>query len=137
MNKANSLITRVCLSTSVGVAIVIFATSIAVAASGDREGRILTSGPPMYPAYCFNKRLQGHVDFMFDVDTEGLVRDPTVLDAVVYKKSVEHPVDDEKARRAFISAATKALGNFRYEPPIKDGQILEVKGVKTRISFAL
>ena len=137
MRKEISLVTRVSLSFSVWAVLVILSTGIATADGKDRDGGLITAGPPIYPEYCFDKRLQGYVDFVFVVDVDGLVRDSSVVDAVVFRKTANRPVDDERAKRAFISAASTALGNYRYEPPIKNGQILETEGVRTRITFKL
>ena len=131
------LAARVSLSLCFWTALVVLSMGIAAADIEDREGRLITAGPPIYPAYCLKKRLQGYVDFVFVVDVDGLVRDASVVNSVVFRKREDRPVDDERAERAFISAATTALGNYRYEPPIKNGQILETEGVRTRISFKI
>jgi hypothetical protein len=110
---------------------------IVSAADQDREGKFLTAGSPIFPVYCLNQRLQGYVDFEFVVDAKGRVRNPVALDAVVYRKSPDEPVDDEKARQAFTRAAINSLAEYRYEPPIRNGQAMETAGVKTRINFAI
>ena len=135
--KESSLQTRMSLSFGLWTALAIFSIGTATADSEDRDGRLITPGPPIYPAYCFKKRLQGYVDFVFVVDADGLVRDPSVVDAVVFRKAPDRPIDDDRAKRAFISAATTALGNYRYEPPIRNGQIQVTEGVRTRITFKL
>ena len=137
MRKEISLVKRPSLSFGLWTALLIFSIGVATADVQDRDGRLITAGPPIYPSYCFKKRLQGYVDFVFVVDANGLVQDPSVVDAVVFRKKANRPVDDEKAKQAFISAATTALGNYRYEPPIKNGQVLETEGVRTRITFKL
>jgi hypothetical protein len=120
---------------SLVAALVLLSIGAASADINDREGRLVTAGPPIYPQYCLRKGLQGYVDLVFVVDAKGLAQDVIVVEAKVYRKVATSLVDDEKARQAFVSAAKIALGNYRYEPPIRNGQALETAGVKTRINF--
>lgn len=111
--------------------------SPAIADEGEIEPELLTAGPPIYPSYCLENDLQGYVDFVFAINSNGRVQDATVLDVVMYRTSASQPITNAKARKLFISAATQAIGNFRYKPPTRDGQAITVEGVRTRITFAL
>ncbi|MEO1245615.1 MAG: hypothetical protein AAFX56_08005 [Pseudomonadota bacterium] len=137
MRKESKFIRRIAISLSLSISLSLISAGLALAEGADRDGRLLTSGPPIFPSYCLSKGLQGYVDFVFVVGTDGLVHDPTVLDAVVYRRSPAKPVDDEKARQAFVSAAKAALANYRYEPPMKNGKLIRTEGVRTRITFAI
>jgi outer membrane biosynthesis protein TonB len=137
MSNENSLKNQMPTVLNLVAALVLFSVGIASADINDREGRLVAAGPPIYPQYCFRKGLQGYVDLVFVVDVKGLAQDLTIVDAIVYRKVVTSPVNDERAKRAFISAAKTALGNYRYEPPIRNGQAVETEGVKTRINFKL
>ena len=110
---------------------------VASAGAQDRDLKLISAGPPVYPAYCFEKGFQGYVDLQFVVDTRGMVKDPAVVNVVVYRRNPGKPIEDEKAANAFIWAAKKAMENFRYEPPTVNGGLVEKEGVSTRITFAL
>ena len=117
--------------------LIMFLSGIATADLADREGKFISGGPPIYPKYCVEKRYQGHVDLQFVIDVDGLTRDPVILDVVIYQRDPGKPIRDDEAEKWFIWAARKALEEFRYEAPIVNGELVEVPGVKTRISFAL
>ena len=119
------------------IIIALLFSNLAAADVENREGRLLTPGPPIYPAYCLKKSLQGEVEFVFTVNTEGEVRDPSVLNVIVFRRNKGRPSNDKKAERAFVAAAKKALSNYRYQPPIVDGQLVEMRDVKSTISFRL
>lgn len=137
MRTKNKFIRKIVASLTLSASLSLVTAGLAWAEDADRDGKLLTAGPPIFPAYCLNKRLQGYVDFVFVVGTDGLIHDASVVDAVVYRRSPSKPIDNEKAKQKFISAAKAALANYRYEPPVKDGQLLSVEGVRTRITFAI
>jgi len=129
--------TSVSLSIGWLAALVMLSMGVAEADVVDREGKFVSGGPPIYPAYCVEKGLQGYVDLEFGVSIGGSTKDPVVLDVVVYRTDPSKQIKDEEATKWFVWGAKKALENFRYEPPIVDGELVEMTGKKTRISFAL
>jgi periplasmic protein TonB len=77
---------------------------------------------PVYPSRALSRGLEGFVDMSFTVTTAGTVKDPIVL---------------QSTSSLFERAATRAVLKFKYKPRVVDGVPVEVKGVKTRISFEL
>ena len=137
MRTKHKFIRQVVTSLTLSALLSLTASGLAWAEVADRDGKLLTVGPPMFPAYCLNRRLQGYVDFVFVVGTAGHAHDASVVDAGVYKRSPSKPIYNEIAKQKFFSAANASLANFRYDPQIKDGQLLSVEGVRTRINFLL
>jgi periplasmic protein TonB len=66
--------------------------------------------------------LEGYVLLEFTVTSEGLVRDPRVI---------------ESSHQIFERAAVDAVLRFRYRPRVIDGNAVEVPGVRFRITFEL
>jgi len=108
---------------------------VAFGADGDREGKLLEAAPPIYPPYCLRNKLQGHVDLVFTVDQNGVVKDPSVADVLVYRESISSPVADDEAKQAFERAALAALAKFKYEAPIRNGEAVVSADLRTRINF--
>ncbi len=77
---------------------------------------------PVYPARALSRGLEGYVDMSFTVTMTGTVRDPIVLFST---------------SSLFERAATRAVLKFKYKPRVVDGVPVDVKGVKTRISFQI
>jgi len=77
---------------------------------------------PVYPSRALSRGLEGFVDMSFTVTTAGTVKDPIVL---------------QSTSSLFERAATRAVLKFKYKPRVVDGVPVEVKGVKTRITFEL
>lgn len=77
---------------------------------------------PVYPARALSRGIEGYVDMSFTVTTTGTVKDPIV----VFSTS-----------SLFDRAAERAVLKFKYKPRVVDGQPVEVRGVKTRITFKI
>lgn len=77
---------------------------------------------PVYPSRALSRGLEGFVDMSFTVTTAGTVKDPIVL---------------QSTSSLFERAAERAVLKFKYKPRVVDGVPVEVKGVKTRITFEL
>lgn len=78
--------------------------------------------PPEYPAHARMRRIQGYVDVEFTVDTDGRVRNATVVGA-------DPP-------GVFDRAALNSIAHWRFEPKRQDGQPIEVIA-RQRIEFEL
>ena len=77
---------------------------------------------PTYPRKALRIGLEGYVIVEFDVDTDGAVLDPYVLEAV--------------PQGTFERAAIKAIRTWVYQAPTHNGQSVKVNNVKVRLTFA-
>jgi TonB family protein len=66
------------------------------------------SADPIYPAAALRSGTEGWVELMFTITESGTVRDVEVVDA--------------EPRGVFESAATQAVGSWRYRPRLANGQ---------------
>ncbi|HMP90278.1 MAG TPA: energy transducer TonB [Kiritimatiellia bacterium] len=78
--------------------------------------------PPAYPAQARIRRVQGHVDLMYIVSSEGLVTDVRVVDS--------HPPG------IFDQAALQAVRRWQFQPGIRQGMAVTTR-VEQRLSFQL
>ena len=92
-------------------------------AQEDGEAVILVAVQPHYPRRCSDKSIEGIVDVMFDIDTAGLVINPTVL--------------SEPESCGFGRAALNALAKFRFKPKLISGKAQMVSGLQYRFRFSL
>jgi protein TonB len=77
---------------------------------------------PDYPPDALAARLEGSVVLQFTVTATGTVRDALVV---------------ESSSPVFDAAALTALGRWRYQPKMENGQAVERRGVRTIIRFQL
>ena len=77
---------------------------------------------PKYPRAAQRRNLSGWVDVIFTVSTDGTVKDVSVRDS--------EPGD------IFVTAATKAVEKWEFEPAVENGSIVE-KRIGVRLMFAL
>ena len=77
---------------------------------------------PTFPRKALRMGTEGYVIVEFDVDTDGAVLDPYVVEAV--------------PQGTFERAAIKAIRKWVYEAPTHQGQSVKVNNVKVRLSFA-
>jgi protein TonB len=77
---------------------------------------------PKYPRSAQRRNQSGWVDIVFTVTTDGTVRD------IVVRNS--EPGD------TFVSAATKAVEKWEFEPVVENGSVIE-KRAGIRLMFAL
>ncbi|MEJ2089494.1 MAG: energy transducer TonB [Gammaproteobacteria bacterium] len=79
--------------------------------------------PAEYPRGAVLSRMEGYVVLEFTVTREGRVDNPVVIEA-------DPP-------GVFDESAIEAVEQFRYVPPIEDGEPVEATAVTTRIDFQL
>ena len=77
---------------------------------------------PTYPRKALRMGTEGYVIVEFDVDTDGSVLDPYVLEAV--------------PQGTFERAAIKAIRKWVYEAPTYKGQSVKANNVQVKLSFA-
>ena len=87
-----------------------------------RSAKLLKSTRPSYPPAALRRRQQGYVDVEFTVDTNG-----DVVNA--------HSVGSD-AGRVFERAATDAVSNWKFEPAMNNGQVVQ-SVLRQRIEFKL
>jgi TonB family protein len=78
---------------------------------------------PEYPRRAIRLGLEGSVRLEFDVDTDGSVLDPYVVES--------------KPAGVFDRAAIKAVRKFLYEPPTYNGTSVKVNNVQIDLVFEL
>ncbi|NJD31247.1 MAG: TonB family protein [Gammaproteobacteria bacterium] len=88
----------------------------ALALPADANDRIFATDP-VYPPAALVNRIEGWVELMFTITETGAVRDIEVVDA--------------QPRGVFESAATQALGNWRFRPRLANGQPVPRRSVVT------
>lgn len=77
---------------------------------------------PTYPRKALRMGTEGYVIVEFDVDTDGSVLDPYVLEAV--------------PQGTFERAAIKAIRKWVYEAPTYKGQSVKANNVQVKLVFA-
>jgi len=73
--------------------------------------------PPIYPRRAANRRIQGWVKIEFTITTEGLVKDPVVVQSM--------------PNNIFNSAALKAIKRWKFKPHIIAGEAYEQRAAQT------
>jgi protein TonB len=76
---------------------------------------------PQYPRRALSRGIEGYVIVEYTVTKQGTVKDPVVVES--------------KPQGIFDKAAIKSASRYKYKPRVVDGEPLEVKGVRTKISF--
>ena len=76
---------------------------------------------PTYPRKALRMGIEGYVIVEFDVDTDGSVLDPYVLEAV--------------PQGTFERAAIKAIRKWVYEAPTYKGQSVKANNVLVKLTF--
>lgn len=77
---------------------------------------------PMYPRRALSRGLEGYVIVEFTVTRTGTVRDVSVV---------------ESTSSLFERAATEAALKFKYKPRVVNGEPIEVRGVRNKLTFRL
>ena len=77
---------------------------------------------PTFPRKALRMGTEGYVIVEFDVDTDGAVLDPYVLEAV--------------PQGTFERAAIKAIRKWVYEAPTHKGQSVKANNVQVKLTFA-
>lgn len=78
---------------------------------------------PQYPRRALSRGIEGYAVVEYTVTKQGTVKDPVVVDS--------------KPPGVFDKAAVKSALRYKYKPRVVDGQPIEVRGVRTKISFKL
>jgi len=73
--------------------------------------------PPIYPRRAANRRIQGWVKVEFTITTEGLVKDPVVIQSM--------------PNSIFNNAALSAIKRWKFKPQIIEGQAYEQRASQT------
>ena len=77
---------------------------------------------PTFPRKALRMGTEGYVIVEFDVDTDGAVLDPYVVEAV--------------PQGTFERAAIKAIRRWVYQPPTHNGQSVKANNVQVKLTFA-
>ena len=83
----------------------------------------VSSPAPEYPRRAIRLGLEGSVMLEFDVDTDGSVLDPYVVEST--------------PAGVFDRAAIKSVRKFLYEPPMYNGTSVKVNNVQIKLTFEL
>ena len=83
----------------------------------------VSAPPPEYPRRAVRLGVEGTVRLEFDVDTDGSVLDPYVVES--------------NPQGVFDRAAIKAVRKFLYEPPTYNGTSVKVNNVQIDLTFKL
>lgn len=83
----------------------------------------LAAPSPTYPRALANQNIEGWVVVQFTITEEGMVQNSTVVTA-------------DPAGTQFDEAALAAVGRYRFEPPMLDGQPVAVHNIAVRINFS-
>ena len=83
----------------------------------------VSSPAPEYPRRAIRLGLEGAVMLEFDVDTDGSVLDPYVVEST--------------PAGVFDRAAIKSVRKFLYEPPMYNGTSVKVNNVQIKLTFKL
>ena len=83
----------------------------------------VSSPSPEYPRRAIRLGVEGSVRLEFDVDTDGSVLDPYVVES--------------SPAGVFDRAAIKAVRKFLYEPPTYNGTSVKVNNVQIDLTFKL
>jgi len=116
------------------LSIFIFAFLISIPALGGDKGYVgeegteievtrVSSPAPEYPRRAIRLGVEGSVRLEFDVDTDGSVLDPYVVES--------------SPAGVFDRAAIKAVRKFLYEPPSYNGTSVKVNNVQIDLTFKL
>lgn len=93
--------------------------------SGQAEGEYLpiVKVQPNYPRRAITRGIEGYVIVEFTVTKSGTTRDIRVVEA--------------EPSGIFDKASIRAASRFKYKPRVIDGQAIEVRGVRNKITFEL
>ena len=83
----------------------------------------ISNPSPEYPRRAIRLGVEGSVRLEFDVDTDGSVLDPYVVES--------------KPAGVFDRAAIKAVRKFLYEPPVYNETSVKVNNVQIDLTFKL
>lgn len=91
--------------------------------ASDGEYLPIVKVAPQYPSRASSRGIEGYVILQYTVTKQGTVADPVVIEA--------------EPATIFNKAAIRSALRYKYKPRVEDGVPMEVRGVRTRITFKL
>jgi TonB family protein len=88
-----------------------------------RAPEVVSAGGMVYPESAHLKKVEGYVRVEYDITVDGAVANPRVVE------SVPPGIFDE--------AALAAVRSWRFHPAMRDGKVIESKGLVSRLDFKL
>lgn len=89
----------------------------------DRGAFLLVASPPQYPVNAANKSIEGYVTLSFTIDENGMVQNPSIVDA-----------DPEGV---FDRTSLKAIKRFKFKPAMMAGIPQPTHNVQYKLSYEL
>jgi protein TonB len=99
------------------------APSIAMAGGSDRGCVPQVRIEPDYPPQAKDRGIEGWVIFSYTCTKEGRVKDVVILDS--------------QPKGLWDRATIRAVSNWRFQPALKDGKPVELRGQKAKYAFEL
>jgi TonB family protein len=93
------------------------------AAQPDQPLRFVAGADAAYPAAARADGVEGYVIVEYDVDVDGSVRSPRVLQS--------------EPEGVFDQAALDTVSGWRFEAPVIDGERQAVRGLRSRVAFQI
>ena len=91
--------------------------------NASQPAEVLSVSGIVFPESAHLKKVEGYVRVEYDVTVDGTVANPRVIE------SVPEGVFDE--------AALDAVRSWKFHPAVRDGQVVESKGLVSRLDFKL
>jgi periplasmic protein TonB len=88
-----------------------------------RPAQVMSAGGMTYPESAHLKKVEGYVRVEYDVTTDGTVANPRVVESV--------------PQGIFDEAALTAVRSWKFHPAVRDGKVVESKGLVSRLDFKL
>ncbi len=99
------------------------AQMVAMSGGSDRGPVPQVRIEPDYPPQAKDRGIEGWVLFRYTVTREGRVKDVVILDA--------------QPKGLWDRNTIRAVGNWRFQPALKDGKPVEIAGMQTKYVFEL
>ena len=99
-----------------------FGMAGSIASANELDSQPFCLVQPKYPSSAGSKGVEGYVRLEFTVTKKGKVRNPVILES-------EPPL-------TFDRAARKAVRKARCKPGFRDGEAVDVDGVKSTVHFS-
>jgi len=91
--------------------------------SPGRLPQVTSAGGLVYPDSAHLKKVEGYVRVEYDVSVDGTVENARVVEAV--------------PPGVFDDAALAAVRSWKFHPAVRDGKVVESKGMVSRLDFKL
>ena len=89
----------------------------------DRGAFLLVANPPQYPAGAANRGIEGYVTLSFTIDENGMVQNPSIIDA--------------EPEGVFEKASLKAIKRFKFKPAMMSGSPQPTHNVQYKLTYEL